>query len=102
MGKYKLTREEKDIVYKFRDYSIPFIFKSGKYCRCLQYFEFISFEICDILLKGRNISEEIYRIIVLEDLDYNQQIIKEELDKNSLEYYNLYLFIRDLINKYYR
>ena len=101
MAKYKLTEEENDIVNKFRDYSIPFIFKSGKYCGYMQYFEFVDFEICNILLKGGNIDEEIYKMIVLEDLDYNPKIIKAELDNNSLEFYNLYLLIKDLVKKYY-
>ena len=63
MKKYNLTNEEKEIVSKFRHYSIPFLFKSGKYCGYLQYFEFVDFEICERKIKllirhikGRSIS----------------------------------------------
>ena len=97
MAKYKLTEEE-DVVNKFHKYSIPFIFSSGKYCGYMQYFELVDFEICPALLKGKNIDKEIYKIIVLEGVD----IIKEDLDNNALEFYNLYLLIQDLVKKYYR
>lgn len=102
MGKYNLTREEKEIVNKYCNYSVPFIFKSGKYCGYMQYFEFINFEICNTLLKGKEIGEGTYKKIVLEDSDYNPQINIAELDKNSLAFYNLYLLIKNLVEKYYQ
>lgn len=102
MKKYNLTNEEKEIVCKFRHYSIPFLFKSGKYCGYLQYFEFVDFEICEMLLNGTKISEDDYKMIISEDIDYNIQIKKEELDKNSLEFYNLYLLVKDIVKKYYK
>lgn len=102
MRKYNLTREEKDIINKFCNYSIPFIFKSGKYCGYMQYFEFINFEICNTLLKGKEIGKETYMKIVLEDLDYKPQINIAELDNNSLSFYNLYLLIKSFVEKYYR
>ncbi len=102
MRKYNLTREEKDIVNKFYHYSIPFIFKSGKYCGYMQYFEFMQIEICYRLLKGKEIDEKTYKMVVYEDLDYNPQINIAELDNNSLVFYNLYLLIKNLVEKYYR
>lgn len=96
MTKYNLTNEEKDIVNKFRKFSIPYIFKSGKYCGYMQFFESIDFDVCLALLKGKNIDRKIYNIIVSE----GTEIKKEDLDKNALEFYNLYLTIEKLVKKY--
>ena len=96
MAKYNLTKEEKCIVNKFHKYTIPFIFSSGKYCGYMQYFELIDFEVCHALLKGKIIDKKIYNMIILEGVD----ITKEDLDKNALEFYNLYLAIVRLVKKY--
>lgn len=97
MKKYKLTDEEKDIVNKFYHYNIPFIFKSGEYSGYMQYFELIDFEVCYALLKGKQIDEKIYQMIVSEGVD----IKKEKLDNYALEYFNLYLLIETLVRKYH-
>ena len=63
-------------------------------------------ELLDIMQKQEQylgaISEDDYKMIISEDIDYNIQINKEELDKNSLEFYNLYLLVKDIVKKYYR
>ncbi len=97
MKKYKLTEEEKDIANRFCDYSIPFIFKSGEYSGCMQYFELIDFEVRYALLKGERIDGKVYRLI-----EFGADIDKEKLDDYALEYYNLYLLVEELLKKYYR
>ena len=96
MGKYKLTEEEKALVDKYHKYSIPFIFKSGEYCEYMQYFELVDFEICPALLKCKSLDEKICQMIVSQEMD----IIKEKLDNNAVEFFNLYLLIKDIIKKY--
>ncbi len=100
MRKYKLTSEEKDIVNELNHYSIPFIFKSGKYCADMQYFEFVG-EICESLLKVRTISDKEYEIFMYEDIDYIPQIEREKLDKYTRRFYDLYLLVKELVKKYY-
>lgn len=97
MKKYRLTEEEKEVVNKFCNYSIPFIFKSGEYCGYMQYFEYVNFEACHDLLKGKPIDEKVYQMVVLEGTN----IEKDKLDGRALEYFNLYLVIEDLIRKYH-
>lgn len=96
MKKYKLTEKEKNIVNKFEHYSIPFIFKSGEYCGYMQYFELVNFEICYALLKGKRIDENAYQIMLQGD-----DIKKEKLDNYALEFYNLYLLVKNIAKKYY-
>lgn len=97
MSKYKLTKEEREVVIKFHKYSIPFIFSSGKYCGYMQYFELVDSEICSALLKGKNIDRRIYQMITLEGVE----VIKEDLYSTALEFYNLYLLVEELVKKYY-
>ena len=96
MEKYKLTEEEIAVVDKFCKYSVPFIFKSGEYCGYMQYFELVNFEICPALLKGEGLDEKIYQMAVAQEVD----IIKEKLDNYALEFFNLYLLIKNLVKKY--
>ena len=93
MKKYNLTEEEKAVVNKFCKYSIPYIFKSGEYCGYMQYFEFVNFEICSALLKGKRIDDKIYQMIMSQGVD----IIKEKLDSYALEFFNLYLLVENII-----
>ena len=102
MGRYRLTNYEREMVCKFRNYSIPYIFKSGEYCGYMQYFEFIDFEICYLLLNGKPIGESNYKIIFSEELDDNKKIQRDKLDKNALDFYNLYLSIEEIVKKYYK
>ncbi len=97
MKKYKLTEEEKVVVNKFCNFSIPFIFKAGKYCRYMEYFEYVDSEICYKLLKGKCIDEKNYQMIVLK----GDNIKREELDNNALEFYDLYLLLKDMVKKYH-
>ncbi len=98
MKKYKLTEEEKAVVEKFCNFGIPYIFCSGEYGMCVQYFEILDYEAERSLLKGKKVDENIYKIIISEK---NIEIEKEKLCGYSLEYYNLSLQIEDILKKYY-
>ena len=100
MKKYKLTEEEKDTVERFCRHSIPYVFKSGEYFGYLQFFELVDFEVCYDLLSGKNIDEKIYQTIAFEES--HSAIKKRKLDEKALEYYNLYLQIRNIVKKYHR
>ena len=98
MKKYKLTEEEKDVVKKFCNPGIPYIFCSCEYGMCVQYFEILAYEAERSLLKGKKVDENIYKIIISEK---DIEIEKEKLCGYALEYYNLSLQIEDILKKYY-
>ncbi|MBR2339706.1 MAG: hypothetical protein IKA74_02605 [Clostridia bacterium] len=99
MRKYKVTKEERDVIKKYQNYSIPFTFKAGKFLGYMQYFEYIDFEICYILLKGKAISEKNYDFIFHNMPD--EQEIEKQLDDYAKEFYNCYLEIKRIVKKYY-
>lgn len=61
---------------KFYHSGIPFIFCSGEYAMCVQYFEILAYEAERLLLKGKKVDENIYKIIISEK---NIEIEEEKL-----------------------
>ena len=98
MKKYRLNDEEKQLVEEFYHQGTPFIFRSGMYHRMMQWFDEFTISVCPMLLKGNPIDKILYDIMMEEPED--KIIDTSLLDDASLNYYNNYLKIVDIVKKY--
>lgn len=101
MRKYRLTRDEKRVVESFKNSGIPWVFSAGEYRGYFLYFEYVCFEICTLLLKGRRISKYAYDKAAYNDYDYQPQIDPQKLFGNEKEFYNSFLSVINIMEKYY-
>lgn len=95
-----ITVLERQTLKKFKNMSIPHIFKDD-YIEFMLFFELIDFDICTLLLNNRILSEKLYKEAMC-----GYEMLKDHLDINvlddsALEYYNLCLSIREIMIKHY-
>jgi len=96
---YKISNEEKKVIIQFQNLRIPSIFKTDNTGRIL-FIEDIDFNICNLLLKGKKITDVLYNE-TMENYKrfYNDTNIKE-FDDYTLRYFNLCLQIVEIMKKY--
>lgn len=98
--KFRIDKEEKELVMKFQNMRIPSLFKTDNTDRIL-FVEDVSFFIVKLLLKGRKISKTIYDETMV---DYERFVINTDvskLDEYTLEYFNTCIQVMETIKKYY-
>lgn len=101
MRKYRLTEDEKLVVENFKNAHVPLIFSSGEYRGYFLYFEYVCFEICALLLKGKRINKDTYDKAAYDDYDYQPQIDSQNLFGVEKEFYSNFLSVINIMEKYY-
>jgi len=106
--KYKITSEERALIKYFRSLRIPAIFKF-EYIDYMLFVEQIDFYVCRLLLKGKEITGEIFAEVMQGNdttvgVGFNcfvNSIDVSILDEATLEYYHNILRVVEVMRKYY-
>ncbi len=87
---YFLSYEEKRILETFKKTRIPAIFKED-YIEHMLFIEFLDFEICTFMLKGKRISKSMFDEAINGLNFFVGDVDKNKLDSDALTYFNLCL-----------
>lgn len=98
--KFKLSESEKEILHKFNKLSYPSIYKTDDTDNIL-FVETVDFDVCPILLKGKDISKESFNEIMMSYDKFLNKVNLENFDDYALEHYHLILEIMEIFKKYY-
>ena len=108
MKKYKISDNERDIICKFQKLCIPEIFKdSDEYMNYFLFIEEVDFTVCNLLLRGKTIDQQVYDNILYGEKYYHcgfehfiETINPSKLDFDSRSYYNMIVKIISIFKKY--
>jgi hypothetical protein len=99
--KYSIEKTEKELLKHFQKLRIPSIFKTDNTDRIL-FIEDVDFSICNLLLKGKVISDSIiYKETIKNCKKFYDDTDIKEFDDYALEYFNLCLQVVEIMKKYY-
>ncbi len=108
--KYKINEEEKSIILQFKGLRIPTIFKTDN-TDFILFVEDVDFIVCDTLLNGSEITEELYDSMVHHSKDnlsypcYNEFmkfVEKFRIDEYSKFYCDCLIEVMEIFKKYYQ
>ncbi len=97
--KYKISNEEKDTCIQFKKSRIPSIFKWDLTDRIL-FVEDVDSYVCDLLLKGKEITRVIYDDIMADYKRFCDNTDINEFDEYALNYYRQCLKVMEIFEKY--
>ena len=98
--KIKISESEKMILSHFRKMKYPNIYKTDNTDNIL-FVEMVDFDVCDILLAGKNINLDVYNHIMNNYHNYLKQIDLKNFDEYAQVHYNKIVQIMEIFTKYY-
>lgn len=101
MKHYNINDEERSIVKKLTSSRIPSIFKN-EYIDYLLMIENVDFYICEVLLKGKKMSEADYNEAISDYTIIMENIDKANLDSETKVYFHNYKQAIEIMKKYYK
>lgn len=97
---FSIIESEKEIIERFQKLKYPAIYKLDTTDNIL-FVEIVDFDVCSWLLKGKLISNTLYKEVLKEYKKYLSQVNLECFDEYALMHYNIVIQIMEIFEKYY-